>query len=748
MIFKIGIPLIGSSSWHGGITYVEALLRSFRVLPKFEQPEIFLLIDEDQVNTLFLYQHLFVLVDKVVLIADKSVQIKNFDIFISHIRIDSFLHVREIVDFLFPINMGSLVGFSYASWIPDLQHKLIPKFFSESDIESRNKAINYVIETSDTIVLSSQSSVRDFRNYYGEYNGILEIVNFYSGFDENLFLNDPLSIVNQYNLPNKYFICCNQFWMHKNHDNLFKALALTKEPVNLVCTGSFVDYRNSNWFSYLKELIADLKIGSRIFLLGLIPRNEQIQLIRGSIGVIQPSFFEGWSTVLEDARTLGKLVIASNIETHLEQDVPDSVFFDPKSCDELACILDNYWNKRSSQINLVDEKIARERVSKLQVSSARQILRIGKRQADIFKYRLTTIEGARRISSEQHSTAMYYDCFSQIKTKENIIQQLKIVIEQKNSELKLRDEAIKQLNTRIFHRIRKIVKPRLGNLNQYAPRALKINSSQLGKELNIYPVISIVTPSFQQGNFIGHTILSVLEQNYPNLEYYIQDGGSRDSTLSVITSYENQLSGWISETDAGQSQAINKGFNNTTGEIMAWLNSDDLLLPGALFIIADYFNRNPEIDVVYGNRLLIDENNMEIGRWILPGHDSNVLSWADYVPQETLFWRRRIWEKVGNKVDESLRFAMDWDLLVRFRDAGARFGHIPQFLGAFRIHDQQKTSAQINQIGQEEMNRIRKRILGRVPDQKEIHKAVLPYLVKHIAVDMTYRVKKRLGWNV
>lgn len=350
---------------------------------------------------------------------------------------------------------------------------------------------------------------------------------------------------------------------------------------------------------------------------------------------------------------------------------------------------------------------------------------------------------------------------TQLEEKESVIHEKDLAILEKETAINKLSNTLKKyqlvfsfpligLMFRLILNFGAILRPRLGNLNQYAARE-KIfsskNTSPLPK-LSHTPKISIVTPSYQQGKFIGHTIQSVLEQNYPNLEYYIQDGGSRDSTLSVLTSYENRLSGWISETDTGQSQAINKGFDNTTGEIMSWLNSDDLLLPGTLHIVADYFNRHPEVDVVYGNRLLIDENDMKIGRWILPGHDSQVLSWADYVPQETLFWRRRIWEKVGNKVDESLRFAMDWDLLVRFRDAGARFGHIPQFLGAFRIHDQQKTSAQINQIGQEEMNRIRKRILGRVPEQKEIHKAVLPYLVKHIAVDMTYRMKKRLGWNV
>ncbi|ELW8960757.1 glycosyltransferase [Yersinia enterocolitica] len=301
---------------------------------------------------------------------------------------------------------------------------------------------------------------------------------------------------------------------------------------------------------------------------------------------------------------------------------------------------------------------------------------------------------------------------------------------------------------RVIRRLHEIVRPRLGNLNQYAPREISVGRQQTDKNLNYYPLISIVTPSYNQGVFIERTITSILEQQYPKLEYYVQDGGSTDSTIEILKQYQTRLSGWTSEPDSGQSEAINRGLSKTSGEIMAWLNSDDLLLPGALHIVADYFNRHPDIDVVYGNRLLINENDKEIGRWILPGHSNDVLSWTDYVPQETLFWRRSIWEKAGGKIDESFRFAMDWDLLVRFRDVGARFGHIDQFLGAFRIHASQKTSSEINEVGHLEMDRIRMRILGSVPDQKAIRKATFPYLIKHIVTDMSYRIKTRLGMKI
>lgn len=238
---------------------------------------------------------------------------------------------------------------------------------------------------------------------------------------------------------------------------------------------------------------------------------------------------------------------------------------------------------------------------------------------------------------------------------------------------------------------------------------------------------------------------SILNQGYPNLEYFVQDGGSDDGTIDVLKQYSDRLSGWESAPDDGQSQAINLGFARTHGEIMAWLNSDDLFLSGALAYVADYFARHPEVDVVYGHRILIDEQDKEIGRWILPRHDDDALAWADFIPQETLFWRRSIWEKAGGQIDESFRFAMDWDLLLRFRGCGARIVRLPCFLGAFRIHDEQKTSAAIHDVGMEEMRRLRARELGRDVTQAEIRRALVPYLLRHVGCDVWMRVRKRFG---
>jgi glycosyltransferase involved in cell wall biosynthesis len=295
-------------------------------------------------------------------------------------------------------------------------------------------------------------------------------------------------------------------------------------------------------------------------------------------------------------------------------------------------------------------------------------------------------------------------------------------------------------------RLQAIFAYRLGRLVQFQPRHLTLPAHYYRPiRLRNVAKISVVTPSFRQACFIERTLRSLLDQGYPNLEYVVQDGGSQDGTVEILQRYADRLASWESRPDGGQSQALNLGFARTSGEIMAWLNSDDVLLPGTLAYVADYLSRHPEVDVVYGHRVTIDEQDHQIGRWMLPPHDDQVLSWADYIPQETLFWRRRIWDKVGGRIDESFRFAMDWDLILRFRAAGARFARLPRFMGAFRIHTAQKTSAEISSTGMQEMTRLRERILGRVPPDDEVWSAVRPYLRRHVVTDLLWRVRRSLG---
>ncbi len=264
---------------------------------------------------------------------------------------------------------------------------------------------------------------------------------------------------------------------------------------------------------------------------------------------------------------------------------------------------------------------------------------------------------------------------------------------------------------------------------QYIPRPLEIQARQV--KLTHQPtLISVVIPSYNQVRFLERTITSVLAQRYPRLELIVVDGGSTDGSVAIIKKYEPQLHWWCSESDTGQTHALNKGFSHANGEILAWLNADDCYLVNTLARVANYMHARDDVDVVYGNRLLIDENDQVIGKWVLPPHNGKVLSWADFIPQETLFWRRRVWEKVDQHLDVSFNFAMDWDLLLRFRDVNAQMVRLPHFLGLFRIHSRQKTSSQIDNIGFEEMQKLRRRSLGYTPSQFQCALGAAGYLLK------------------
>jgi len=245
----------------------------------------------------------------------------------------------------------------------------------------------------------------------------------------------------------------------------------------------------------------------------------------------------------------------------------------------------------------------------------------------------------------------------------------------------------------------------------YEPRSINSTAARQcrpHKALD-YPRITIVIPSFNQGRFIGHTLKSIIGQNYPNLELIVVDGSSNDESLNVIQAHAGHIKWWVSEPDNGQTNAINKGMSRATGEILAWLNSDDCLMPGTLFRVAEQFLASESIEVVYGHRVLINEAGQDVGKWILPGHRKFILTYADFIPQETMFWRAELWQRVGGKLDETFRFAMDWELIRRFIDARAKFKLIPAFLGQFRMHEMQKTSANIETDGFREMEIIRQR---------------------------------------
>ncbi len=220
------------------------------------------------------------------------------------------------------------------------------------------------------------------------------------------------------------------------------------------------------------------------------------------------------------------------------------------------------------------------------------------------------------------------------------------------------------------------------------------------------PKISLITPSFNQAQFLEKTILSILNQNYPNLEYIIIDGGSTDGSVEIIKKYEKYIAFWVSEPDSGQSNALNKGFRIASGELVGWQNSDDILLPSSLFKIASAYKKNQGFDLFFGNIVFLDGNDKIVNTLrFVPFNYYSLLYEGTVLSNQAAFWKRQLFEKFGF-LDEKYRFCMDYEFWVRIGNK-CKFYFIHDYLGGFRLHHTSKTHT-IAEIGLKEHYSIMK----------------------------------------
>ena len=248
----------------------------------------------------------------------------------------------------------------------------------------------------------------------------------------------------------------------------------------------------------------------------------------------------------------------------------------------------------------------------------------------------------------------------------------------------------------------------------------------------MFPSISVVTPSLNQGGFIGRTIWSVLNQDIPGLEYVIIDGGSNDETLKILRRFEGRLR-WVSEEDKGQADAVNKGIEATKGDIIGWLNSDDIYYPDALKTVLAFFDKHAEVDIIYGDGNHIDVEDRVIERYPTKPWSFEQLKTGCFLCQPAVFFRRSVVDRFG-LLDERLQYCLDYEFWLRLAGREARFARIRQTLAATRLHPVSKTLGLRMKVIHETMDMLHQR-LGYVPDE---------WLLSYARVFLNRKGKRRL----
>lgn len=355
---RLGILFYFSSQWMGGIIYIINIIRILDFLEDGEKPEILLFyrpglkkyVDDITYPYLTAVEWSF----PTILAGNIKSLLLQKNLFVNGIL------KKYTLDAVFPMHdfpVKTRTGVKLVSWWADHQHKHYPEFFSRSQVLSRNIRTKLILRNCNDLVVSSQDVLDDFKRYFKMRNGLkVHIFHFVSVID-NLQQVQILDLKLKYNLPDKYFMISNQFHKHKNHKVLLLSLVKLKEMnkgLHFAFTGKFPAASDSPYLAELHKIIDDNELKSQVTMLGLISRSEQLELMRHSQAVIQPSLFEGWSTVIEDAKSLQVPVVASDLKVNIEQLGDEGIYFDPHNADELAAILADFPDRNLNDLYYED----------------------------------------------------------------------------------------------------------------------------------------------------------------------------------------------------------------------------------------------------------------------------------------------------------------------------------------------------------------------------------------------------------
>ena len=372
----IGIELINDKAWMGGTIYLSNLAQCISRLPLHERPKVRLLGDPVMVSNVqkAIALHAGTITQDIT--SSSRRHLIGFSFRGSFRTLLSRLFRRHMgaVDILYPGFGLYIPGAKIVRWIPDFQHRYLPNFFSADEIRARDESIGKVASKEGIVILSSQVALCDFRLFFPDSIATPRVWPFHSLINLSQWTATE-EFHSPHELPEKYIYLPNQFWTHKNHKLVFTALNLLRHEhgikIQLVCTGLPSDSRAKDHYNNLLDFLRRNDLQDQVKLLGLLPRDQQIFVFRNCAAVVQPSLFEGWSTVVEDARAIGRPIFISDIPVHREQ-MPDcQYFFDPHSPEDLARLLAIHWHHLSPGPDLEAEAAAQALTEMLIQSSAR-----------------------------------------------------------------------------------------------------------------------------------------------------------------------------------------------------------------------------------------------------------------------------------------------------------------------------------------------------------------------------------------
>jgi glycosyltransferase involved in cell wall biosynthesis len=377
------IEFIEDKHWLGGSIYIENLLSALSMLPSSARPRIRLRFFSSQHTPLAkrLTRHSAI-----------SVGRPNWrgDILSTARRIHRGLTRRapwlgrftasSNNDLYFPVFDAKQSWRKNLYWIPDFQPHYLPELFDAVELSSRMQSFRDIADTRGILLLSSNTALADFRRFYPDATVESRVWSFYSNIEPGL-ASACAEVVRKYGLPKKFLYIANQFWRHKDHATAFEALRILRErglDIQIVCTGFQNDRRDAAYFDSLKHMLENFGLQDQVRFLGVIPREDQIQVFRATAAVLQPSRFEGWSTVIEDAKALGRPIIASDIPVHKEQlaGVVCAHLFKVSDAGDLAQIISSVWPNLTEGPDLQVEKKAIEQGNEWRLASAKRFVAI------------------------------------------------------------------------------------------------------------------------------------------------------------------------------------------------------------------------------------------------------------------------------------------------------------------------------------------------------------------------------------